>query len=242
LTRILTSSPRLDPHGIIGLGSFGAFATHAAGFQEKFPGIDIRLLTLDNNFKVPILREILLGFGVCSCSRKSCNAILNRGPGSAICLVVGGAAESLETQAGTYRLVLDRKGFVQVAVENDADLVPVIAFGETDAFETFSAKPGTILREIQVFIQRKIKFTVPIFWGRGMFNTNFGFMPKRRPIHVVTGEPLSVKPFRDRGLEGEALVDAVHKAYIAALRRLFDENKDANEPGIKRKESLTIIK
>jgi len=230
------------PHGIIGLGAFGAFATHAAGFQEKFPGLDMRLLTLDNNFKVPIIREVLLGFGVCSCSRKACDKILGKGPGSAITLVVGGAAESLETQKGTYRLVLGRKGFVQVAVDNDAELVPVIAFGETDAFETFSAKPGTLLRDIQVFIQRKIKFTVPIFWGRGIFNTNFGLMPKRRPIHVFTGEPLSIKPFRERGLEGEALVDAVHKAYIAALRRLFDENKDACEPGVQRKESLTIIK
>jgi 2-acylglycerol O-acyltransferase 2 len=230
------------PHGIIGLGSFGAFATHAAGFQEKFPGIDIRLLTLDSNFKVPIFREILMGFGVCSCSRRSCDTILQRGPGSAICLVVGGAAESLETQRGTYRLVLGRKGFVQVAVDNDADLVPVIAFGETDAFETFSAAPGTLLRAVQDWIQKKIKFTVPIFWGRGMFNTNFGMMPKRRPIHVVTGEPLQVKPFRDQGLEGEELVNAVHRAYIAALRRLFDENKDECEAGIKRKESLTIIK
>jgi len=230
------------PHGIIGLGSFGAFATHAAGFKDKFPGIDIRLLTLDQNLKTPIIREVLLGFGVCSCSRKACDQILQRGPGSAICLVVGGAAESLETQCGTYRLVLGRKGFIQVAIENDADLVPVIAFGETDAYETFSAAPGTLLREIQTWLQKKINFTVPIFWGRGMFNTNFGMLPKRRPIHVFTGEPLSVKPFRDQGLEGQQLVDAVHHAYVAALRRLFDENKDACEAGIKRKESLTIIK
>jgi len=144
------------PHGIISLGAIGCFGLNSAGFPELFPGIDRRLLTLDSNFKVPFLREILLELGVCSVARQSCDAILNRGPGSAICIVVGGAAESLETQAGTYRLVLKRKGFVRVAVENGADLVPVFAFGETDAFSVLSSDSDSTLRKWQVWAQKKM--------------------------------------------------------------------------------------
>lgn len=144
------------PHGIISLGAIGCFGFDAAGFPQLFPGIDRRLLTLDTNFKVPFLREILLNLGVCSVARQSCNAILNRGPGSAICIVVGGAAESLETAEGTYRLILKRKGFVRVAVENDADLVPVFAFGETDAFSVLSSERDSSLRQWQVWLQKRM--------------------------------------------------------------------------------------
>lgn len=41
------------PHGILSLGAFLNFGSEATGFSEKFPGIDLRLLTLTSNFKIP---------------------------------------------------------------------------------------------------------------------------------------------------------------------------------------------
>ncbi|KAJ1564878.1 Diacylglycerol O-acyltransferase 2, partial [Cladochytrium tenue] len=60
------------PHGIISLGAFINFGTDAAGFAKLFPGVDVRLLTLEPNFRVPFFREILLFLGICSVSRQSC--------------------------------------------------------------------------------------------------------------------------------------------------------------------------
>jgi 2-acylglycerol O-acyltransferase 2 len=69
--------------------------------------------------------------GIADASRESCNNCLSRGPGSAILLVLGGAKESLDAHAhADYELTLHRKGFVKVALENHADLVPVFSFGE----------------------------------------------------------------------------------------------------------------
>lgn len=246
------SSPPLDPqkkyvfcyhpHGIIGLGSVGAIAGDGAGFPELFPGIDRRLLTLDSNFNLPFIREILLGFGLCSVTRKSCDAILSRGPGSAICIVVGGAAEALETAEGTYRLVLSRKGFCRVAVENGANLVPVFAFGETDAFTVLHSEHGSKLRNLQVWAQKKIGFSMPIFWGRGLNSYNVGFLPKRKPINVVTGPPIDTDAIRQRtGLSGDELVTAVHAEYLQALKALFDEHKDSTPAGQTRRESFSIV-
>jgi 2-acylglycerol O-acyltransferase 2 len=250
---LIRASPPLDPsrkyvfvyspHGIAGLGAFGAFATEAAGFHEQFPGINLRLLTLEQNFKIPLIRELLLSCGMCSCSRKSCDQLLQRGPGSAICLVVGGAAEALEAEAGTYRLVLKRKGFIRVAIDNQADLIPIIAFGETDAFFTIpsNVNPSNRLlyqtyKSFQHIIKKYIGFVIPIFWGR------FGFMPRRIPIRVITGEPIIVETFQKQlGLQGEELVDAVHSAYVAAIRRLFDENKLDVGKGIQIKEELKFV-
>ena len=38
-------------------------------------------------------------------------------------LVVGGAAESLDAKPGTYRLTLERQGFVRVALDNGKTLI-----------------------------------------------------------------------------------------------------------------------
>eukprot|EP00842_Homolaphlyctis_polyrhiza_P006811 jgi/Hompol1/719/HPOL_005425-RA len=104
------------PHGIISLGAFANFATEATGFSTLFKGIDLRLLTLDTNFHIPFFREIILRLGVCSVSRRSCENILKKGPGNAIMIVVGGAAEALNAFPGTMDLVIkNRFGFVKLA-------------------------------------------------------------------------------------------------------------------------------
>ena len=81
----------------------------ATGFSKLFPGIKPHLLTLATNYNLPIYRDILLAGGVCSVSRKSCSNILKKGPGEAITIVVGGAAESLSARPGTADLTLRKR-------------------------------------------------------------------------------------------------------------------------------------
>jgi len=52
-----------------------------------------------------------MAMGICSVSKGSCSHILSSGPGSAITIVVGGAAESLAAHPGTADLTL-RKRYV----------------------------------------------------------------------------------------------------------------------------------
>lgn len=58
--------------------------------------------------------------GACVCSRESISYLLTRnGPGNAVVLVVGGAAEALEAHEGKYVLKLkNRRGFVRMAIEH----------------------------------------------------------------------------------------------------------------------------
>jgi 2-acylglycerol O-acyltransferase 2 len=81
----------------------------ATGFSKAFPGITPHLLTLATNFNMPIYRDIILALGICSVSKQSCSNILKTGPGSAITIVVGGAAESLSAHPGTADLTLRRR-------------------------------------------------------------------------------------------------------------------------------------
>ncbi len=79
------------------------------GFSAAFPGIVPHLLTLTSNFRMPFYRDIILAMGVCSVSKLSCSNILKGGPGQAITIVVGGAAESLSAHPGTADLTLRKR-------------------------------------------------------------------------------------------------------------------------------------
>jgi len=224
------------PHGIIGMGAFATFGTESTGFSQKYPGIRPHLLTLTNNFHIPLYRDILLHMGICSVSKKSCSNILSQGPGSSITIVVGGAAESLGAHPGTADLVLlKRFGFIKIAIQHGADLVPVFAFGENDVYEQLKNDKGTTIYKLQKKFQALFGFTLPLFHGRGLFTYNFGLLPFRHPIVSVIGRPVHVEqnlqPSKDQ-------VEAVQKLYIEELMRVWNDNKDIYARERKRELSL----
>lgn len=220
------------PHGIISVGALCNFATEATGFAELFPGIDLRLLTLTMNFKIPLFREYLLGLGVNDVSRKSCERNLSRGPGSSIMIVVGGARESIETAPGHADLVLEgRKGFVKLALRKGASLVPVFSFGENDVFGVYQS--GKV-KQFQIQMQKKMGFAVPLFFGRALtggllhrvLGLNVGVLPLRVPIHSIVGRPIHLTKVETPTQEQ---VDAVHARYVAELTRIYEEWKPIYE-------------
>ncbi|EGN97010.1 hypothetical protein SERLA73DRAFT_185286 [Serpula lacrymans var. lacrymans S7.3] len=212
------------PHGIIGMGAMATFATEGTGFSEAFPGIKPHLLTLVNNFHVPLYRDILMALGISSVSKRSCSNILKAGPGSAITIVVGGAAESLSARPGTADLTLRRRlGFIKVAIQHGADLVPVFSFGENDIYQQMPNEKGTTVYMLQKKFQSMFGFTLPLFHGRGLLNYNLGLMPYRRRIVSVIGRPIHVQKCEKPSLEE---VMRVQKMYIEELTRIWNTYKD----------------
>ncbi|TFK19942.1 DAGAT-domain-containing protein [Coprinopsis marcescibilis] len=212
------------PHGIIGTGAFVTFATQASGFAEAYPGINPRLLTLTTNFQMPFYRDILLALGICSVSKESCSNILKSGPGAAITIVVGGAAESLAAHPGTADLTLRKRlGFIKVAIQHGADLVPVFSFGENDIYQQMPNEKGTTVYALQRKFQSMFGFTLPLFHGRGLLNYNIGLMPYRRRIVVVIGRPIHVTKMEKPSLEE---VYKYQRLYIDELTRIWDTYKD----------------
>ncbi|KJA22736.1 hypothetical protein HYPSUDRAFT_87132 [Hypholoma sublateritium FD-334 SS-4] len=212
------------PHGIIGMGALATFATEATGFSQAFPGIKPHLLTLTTNFQMPFYRDILLALGVCSVSKKSCSNILKSGPGMAITIVVGGAAESLSARPGTADLTLRKRlGFIKLAIQHGADLVPVFSFGENDIYEQMPNEKGTTVYALQRKFQSLFGFTLPLFHGRGLLNYNLGLMPYRREIVAVIGNPIHVRQSDKPTLEE---VMEIQKKYIEELTRIWNTYKD----------------
>ena len=279
------------PHGIISVGAFGAFATNGArcldisgtaadqgaaasvmgarardggvrGFSGLFPGLDIRLVTLPINFLVPLGREYILSMGCVNSKKDTFRKNLARGPGSSLVVVVGGAEESMSVTEGGMQLVLEkRKGFVREAIKANANLVPVLAYGENDLYKTIHLDKESFGGKLQRAFKKVAGFNMPLFVGRSMFVKSGGFMPRRTPLTIVVGKPLppppidearrkSFKPkFEPTGDRAPANDDGVlceehHRAYVNALLELYNSTKNMpwNAPGLARNESLRIFK
>ncbi|GJE99276.1 DAGAT-domain-containing protein [Phanerochaete sordida] len=225
------------PHGIIGMGAMCTFATEATGFSQQFPGIVPHLLTLSSNFNMPLYREILLALGICSVSKQSCSNILKKGPGQAITIVVGGAAESLSARPGTADLTLRKRlGFIKIAIQHGADLVPVFSFGENDIYNQMPNEKGTTVYALQKKFQSVFGFTLPLFHGRGLLNYNLGLLPYRRRIVAVIGNPIHVQKCDKPSLEE---VRRIQTQYIDELMRIWNTYKD--EFARTRQRELNII-
>ncbi|KAE9393994.1 DAGAT-domain-containing protein [Gymnopus androsaceus JB14] len=182
------------PHGIIGIiGLIKKFIIPATGFSAAV-------------------------------SKRSCSNILKSGPGSAITIVVGGAAESLSAHPGTADLTLRKRlGFIKVAIQHGADLVPVFSFGENDIYEQMPNRPGTTIYTLQKKFQAVFGFTLPLFHGRGLLNYNIGLMPYRRQIVAVIGNPVHVEKCDKPDIQE---VMRVQKMYIEELTRIWNTYKD----------------
>lgn len=138
--------------------------------------------------------------------------------------MVGGARESIESYPDKYRLVLNRrKGFIRVALQTGASLVPVISFGENNAYMTVQTPKGSLLRNIQEKILQWFLIGAPVLLGRGIFNYTIGILPFRTPIYTVVGSPIDVEKCENPSKEQ---IEKLHAIYKQELIKLFDDNKE----------------
>ncbi|XP_053603376.1 2-acylglycerol O-acyltransferase 1-like [Plodia interpunctella] len=218
------------PHGVISCGAFGAFATNALGFSKIFPGMTSSLITLRGHFLVPFFRDLVLALGGTASSEESIlyNLDCKRNKGNCSVLIVGGAAEALDSHPGEYKVILNRrKGFVRVAMKSGAPLVPVVSFGETDVFRPFNNPEDGILRKIQEKIRQWTGISPMFPIGRGMFQYTFGVIPLRAPVTTVVGAPMEVQKNLDPTPEE---IEAVHAEFKKRLIDLFETEKSKYLP------------
>lgn len=210
------------PHGVIPFGTSTNFITDATGFSKLFPGLILHAMTLKANFYFPLTREYNMLYGMCVASRRCFKMILNnegnwKAKGQVCYMIPGGSEESMISHPGDYNLVLKkRKGFVRIALETGATLVPVFSFGENDIYSTYLPKNGSLLQKFQQFFKRLTTVGFPIVWGYGII------FPYKRPITTVVGNPIHVEKCEQPTNEQ---VDELHKHFISELVKLFETYK-----------------
>ncbi|KAM6907776.1 2-acylglycerol O-acyltransferase 3b [Xenentodon cancila] len=207
------------PHGIMCVGAFACFSTESCSFKETFPGMRPTLAILAGLFRIPLFRDYLMSAGICPVSKPSLVHLLSKsGKGNAVVIVVGGAAESLASSPGVNTVLMkQRKGFVRMALEFGADLVPVYTFGENELFRQLILSEDSLGRRLQDLFKKIMGFAPCLFVGE-----RFGFIPYRTAVTTVVGSPVSVGK---SVTPTEEEVDHYHRLYMEALTKLFHEHK-----------------
>jgi Diacylglycerol acyltransferase len=197
------------PHGVIGMGANAALNTEGCRFSDRVHSGRRYGVTLTASFLCPFLREWLVELGYIHADRSTLLQVLSdKDNPSSVVLVPGGAKEALYATPGRFRLVR-RLGFVRLALDTGAIPVPILGFGENNAFSTIAFEPGTIGFQIQHRVSEFLSFSIPILTSPFCV---------RHPIDVVVGEPVVFPP--------GASVHECQAQYMSAVDALYDAHKD----------------
>ncbi|TPX34530.1 hypothetical protein SmJEL517_g02924 [Synchytrium microbalum] len=208
------------PHGIFPYGSMIAFGTDALSISKLFPGINFRVMTMGFLFYLPGFREWAAAQGAGSVSKDSCVEALRRGNSPVI--VFGGTRDMGYAIPGTYDLVVKRRlGFIKLAIQNGAHVVPIFSFGENDTWETAGHPWLRRFREISLKLVGR-SFVIP--YGQGLFDDDKpGLMPYRRPIVIVVGRPIECPHQSD---PTNVVLINIQEQYLAELQNIWEQYKD----------------
>lgn len=218
--------------------SFGAganFSTSHSKWSTLFPGIRPKFVTQKLTTLMPISREILLSLGYASATENAIKTLLNQSndPNDAkncdgftsngIALIPGGLAEARYAYPNDYRCALKkRRGFIRIALETGASLVPAISFGENDVYGEIDPKTG--------FWQRLLKHIIELYKStiaktqnkRRFLQYSFGLLPIRHPINTVIGAPIHLTKTPNPSKE---LIGRTHEFFCTRLKELFEYHK-----------------
>lgn len=209
----------------------GNFCTSHSKWSTFYPGTRPKLATIGLNTLLPVIRELFLSVGICSVSANSLTVLLSQSndpadksnqdgyTSNAVAVVVGGVREQRNcTYPNTYKFVLKtRRGFVRIAIQTGASLVPAISFGENDYYSFTDYKPNWLRR----FFKNADNWpSIPL--GRGLLQYNFGILPRRHPITTVIGAPIHVEKISNPTIED---IFKIHELFCTRIVELFEEHK-----------------
>jgi len=210
------------PHGLLCSGAFGVFATDKVGFEEAYPGFNRNLLTLQGQFWFPFYREIFMGTGTAAATKESMEHLLSKEKGQISILVTGGVLEAMNAGVGkTIKLVLQRrKGWIKLALRYGVDLVPTFSFGEHSIYEQKEIPEGSFMKRMQMWFEKWAGFSPIMATGRGIFQYNYGIVPRRHPISVVIGKPIQVERNQNPSSQD---IEELQAKYSQAIKDIYEK-------------------
>jgi hypothetical protein len=166
-------------------------------------------------FKLPVVRNLLLGFGCCTpATKQGMHKLLKKGLDFGI--LPGGMEEvALYTYQKERVYLKQRAGFIKYALQYGYLLLPGYSFGECDMYRSMTA--GAAAR---MWAQEHLGFVLPIFWGPKWYAP---WLPDPDiAVNTVIGSPLQLPKIENPTPDD---VKLWHGKYMESLREVFDRHK-----------------
>jgi 2-acylglycerol O-acyltransferase 2 len=192
------------PHGVFPLG----FMLSATIVQQVLTGLRVEGAIASLLFRIPVLAQLCHWFGSRPATTANIHKLLDQGSAG---LMAGGIAEIFLSSREHEKVYLKkRKGFVKIALERGAPLVPIYYFGNTQLLD-FAGGPA------MQKLSRSLRMSLLFFYGRWFLP-----VPYQVPITMVIGEPMEVEQVDN---PTEEQIDQLHARFVVELQKLFDEYK-----------------
>ena len=214
----------IHPHGILAINRIEMLGH--IWFNEVQPQTFGRYAAATPQFWVPGVRETSIWAAAVDASKRVLNTVLSNG--ESIYLWPGGTKELLTTDPSitnkeSKMVILNRFGFIKLALSHGVDIVPVCQFGEKWIYRKYIF-PSWIASVLYKFC----KTPAILFFGRfGCSLIPFHERPNGKPIRMgmVIGEPIKVKKMNRDEIDFERDVKPIHQEYMKRMKFLFETYK-----------------
>lgn len=239
----------VEPHGVMPVALAEAFNAFSGLMPPAVSKSGVHALASSTCFYAPFVRHLWWWLGIRPVGRESVRHLLSHG--ASVALNPGGVVECLRMQHDEEILYLKtRRGFVRMAQQTGAKIVPVFVFGHSRVYSWRRYDHPWLER-----FSRFAGFAPMAFWGYGGTP-----VPHRVPLTVIMGRPIEVpqnaegredsgdsstshlvqpqpQPQPQKGAKEstpppggageENLVDRALHEFIAEMRRIYNKHREA---------------
>lgn len=168
-------------------------------------------------FNVPGSRELCLWMSAVRADKSNAVQILHKHKLNLV-LYPGGSSEIFETDSESKdTVIIARKGFIRLALQNGCDLVPTFVFREKHAYHKLN-----LPEKFKKFMMDTLRTPLIIFWGK--FLTWLPLQQDKFYLSVVYGKPIRTEKAIAEPTQEE--VDELYEKFYGEIKALYEKYKE----------------
>ncbi len=175
-----------------------------------------RGLTDRRIFRIPVLRQFFMDLGIVLANPATGRALLERE--EIVFIMPGGATEAFKPSSDRYQLMWKRrKGFVQLAMQTGAPIIPTVCIGIDDTYHVFFE--GYQLSERLFGKGTFLPVTLPV---------GLGPLPMPVKLTQYVGRPLHFR-YKPADADDPKKVSRLHRRVTESMQALMDRGMQEKE-------------